>query len=442
MDVHWQWRFHVEIMANLIFDISNKVTNGKSQLLIRFYDSTHFDVRAKSRIFIKPELWDKSARALKSTKSRFVSAQTVECAEIQSKMDNLRAHILNRYMETDGVGITTEWLTTVIHHYHNPHTYDVNTPLYEYIEKYIEAKHLLHGTAKQYRVLGNHLRLFSQLHYTIFAGRVELNDLKAFEHFIRYEAGKHPKKGAKVAELAQNTVNSKMRSMRALCNYCVSIGVAQSNPFDKFQIKQSIYGTPVWLTIEERDKIYHTHFDNPSLERQKDIFIFQCYVGCRVSDLMQMTAANITDDGFVQYIQHKLRTTNPTTVRVPLTDTALEILERYKPKRKGDPLLPFISPQKYNVTIKKVLEEAGITREVLVHNPKTLTNEPKRVCDIAASHLARRTFTANIFKLTKSERITSALTGHVNGSRAFSRYTDIDDDMKISVIAAIDMKKQ
>ena len=312
----------------------------------------------------------------------------------------------------------------------------------EYIEKYIEAKHLLHGTAKQYRVLGNHLRLFSQLHYTIFAGRVELNDLKAFEHFIRHEAGKHPKKGAKVAELAQNTVNSKMRSMRALCNYCVSIGVAQSNPFDKFQIKQSIYGTPVWLTIEERDKIYHTHFDNPSLERQKDIFIFQCYVGCRVSDLMQMTAANITDDGFVQYIQHKLRTTNPTTVRVPLTDTALEILERYKPKRKGDPLLPFISPQKYNVTIKKVLEEAGITREVLVHNPKTLTNEPKRVCDIAASHLARRTFTANIFKLTKSERITSALTGHVNGSRAFSRYTDIDDDMKISVIAAIDMKKQ
>lgn len=429
-------------MANIIFDISAKVTNGKSQLLIRFYNSTHFDVRAKSRIYVNPELWDKKARSLIPSKSRLVTAKTVECAEIQSQMDELRAHILNQYIETNGVGITTEWLKTTIHHFYNPHTYDVNTPLADFIEPYIEAKNLLHGTAKQYRVLGRHLRLFGEMKYTIFAGRVSLGDLQAFEHFIRYEAGKYTERGAKVIDISQNTLNSKMRSLRALCNYCVLIGAAQNNPFDKYKIKQNVYGTPVWLTIEERDKIYHTHFDNPALERQKDIFIFQCHIGCRVSDLMQMTEANITKDGFVQYIQHKLRTSRPITLRIPLTDTAREILQKYKPKHKDDTLLPFITPQKYNKTIKEVLKIAGITRKVLVQNHKTLENESKSICDIAASHLARRTFTANIFKLTKSERITSSLTGHANGSRAFSRYTDIDDDMKLSVIAAIEAKKQ
>lgn len=427
-------------MANIIFDISSKVTNGKSQLLIRFYDSTHFDVRAKSRIFVKPELWDKTARALVSTKTRFVNAKTVECAEVQSKIDELRAYILNQYIETNGVGITTDWLKTTIHHFYTPHMYDTNTPLADYVESYIEAKHLLHGTAKQYRVLERNLRLFGEMNYTIFAGNVALKDLQAFEHFLRYEAGKHAAKGEKLNEITQNTLNCKMRSLRALCNYCVLIGVAKNNPFEKYKIKQNVYGTPVWLTIEERDKIYRTHFDSLALERQKDIFIFQCHIGCRVSDLLQMTEANITKDGFIQYIQHKLRTSNPTTVRVPLTDTAREILQKYKPKHKGGLLLPFISPQKYNQSIKEVLKIAGVNRKVLVYNPKTQTNEPKNVCDIAASHLARRTFTANIFKLTKSERITSALTGHVNGSRAFSRYTEIDDDMKLSVIAAIDTK--
>ena len=39
-----------------------------------------------------------------------------------------------------------------------------------------------------------------------------------------------------------------------------------------------------------------------------------------------------------------------------------------------------------------------------------------------------------MFKATKSERITSAFTGHSEGSRAFGRYTEVDDEMKIAVL--------
>ena len=70
----------------------------------------------------------------------------------------------------------------------------------------------------------------------------------------------------------------------------------------------------------------------------------------------------------------------------------------------------------------------------MVQDSKTLQTVPKKLWEIASSHMARRTFMANVFKQTKSERITSAFTGHVDGSRAFSRYTQVDDDMKLDVL--------
>jgi hypothetical protein len=45
---------------------------------------------------------------------------------------------------------------------------------------------------------------------------------------------------------------------------------------------------------------------------------------------------------------------------------------------------------------------------------------------------------ANMYKQTKSERIVSSFTGHVDSSRAFKRYTTVDDEMKIEAIRDLD----
>ena len=49
---------------------------------------------------------------------------------------------------------------------------------------------------------------------------------------------------------------------------------------------------------------------------------------------------------------------------------------------------------------------------------------------VASSHMARRTFVGNIYKHVKDPNIISSLTGHVEGSKAFCRYRDIDLQMK------------
>ena len=97
-------------------------------------------------------------------------------------------------------------------------------------------------------------------------------------------------------------------------------------------------------------------------------------------------------------------------------------------------LLPFISEQKYNEAIKEIFGAAGITRMVTVLNPLTRLAEQRPLNEVASSHLARRTFVGNLYKKVKDTNLVSSLSGHREGSAAFARYRDIDDEMKREIM--------
>lgn len=429
-------------MASVVFRTSAKIIAGKSELLVRFYAPNNVDLRAKSRIYVPHDDWNADAQRLNIPR-RNMNEHTIMLAQLQQQIDDLRAFILERFLQD--YFVSKQWLEQTIADFHHANEPEKSRVLIaDVVEQYIAAHDILETTARKYRVVEGILRRFAKTH-PLYAGYITTKDIEDFVTFLRKEENvpiiakrgcKPKKKTTHTIERTQNTINTKLRCLRALCHYCVEVELAESNPFDKYKIPADVYGTPTFLTLDERDKLYSTHFDNASLETQKDIFVFQCHVGCRVSDLMSLTTANITDDGFLQYIQQKLRKSHPIIVRVPLTDTAKEIIAKYA----GQPdnrLLPFISDIKYNVSIKRALREAGITRTVLIQNKHTYEEEPRAICDIAASHLARRTFMGNMFKKVKSERIVSAFTGHAAHSQAFSRYTDVDDEMKREIIQQI-----
>ena len=60
----------------------------------------------------------------------------------------------------------------------------------------------------------------------------------------------------------------------------------------------------------------------------------------------------------------------------------------------------------------------------------------KPINEIASSHMARRTFVGNAYKVVKDPNLIGRMSGHVEGSKAFVRYRDIDDDMLKEVINA------
>lgn len=197
-----------------------------------------------------------------------------------------------------------------------------------------------------------------------------------------------------------------------------------------------MYGTPQYLTIEERDYLYTFDLSaHPAMAVQRDIFIFQCLTGLRVGNLLQLTPANIVGN-YLEYIPTKTLKNRGDVVRVPLHRTAREIIGRYK-NTSGGKLLPFISSQRYNDYIHEIMQATGLCRMVSVIDPSTGKEEKRRLCDIASSHMARHTFIGNLYKKVKDPNIIASMSGHIEGSKAFARYRQIDDEIKQSVIDLI-----
>jgi hypothetical protein len=58
--------------------------------------------------------------------------------------------------------------------------------------------------------------------------------------------------------------------------------------------------------------------------------------------------------------------------------------------------------------------------------------------EIASSHLARRCFVGNLYKQVKDPNLVGALSGHKEGSRAFARYREIDEEMKEELVRMLE----
>lgn len=238
----------------------------------------------------------------------------------------------------------------------------------------------------------------------------------------------------------KNIIIDYMKVVRAFFHWMNRRGLCHNDPFTGYQIGTAVYGTPYYLTLAERDRLYRTNLRrHPSLAAQRDIFIFQCLVGCRVGDLIKLKKEDIVD-GVLTYIPRKTRDDRPVVVRVPLNQTATEIVERYA-GFPGERLLPFISKQKYNDAIKRCFLAARLNRQVAVMDPVTREEKKRPLNEVASSHLARRTFIGNLYKQVADPNLIGAMSGHTEGSRAFARYRDIDDQMKAELVEMLEAQK-
>ena len=292
--------------------------------------------------------------------------------------------------------------------------------------------------------------------YRLKLNQMTIDDIVEFESFLSREHQlyiDYPEIYQKIVTIAgylrkphapqprgENTIIGLMALLRSFFRWCRTYDLTSNDPFAKYGTKKSQrYGTPYYLTLEERDLIADA---DPSadiyLETQRDIFIFQCLIGCRVSDLMKLTASNVIGD-CIEYIPVKTKAVHPEVVKVPMNSRAKNIVKKYmRSDHPQLPLLPFIPPQKYNVAIRILLSQCGITRLVTVINPKTGEDERRPLDQVASSHLARRTFIGNLYKKVKDPSLICALSGHSEGSRAFARYRDIDMEMKKELISLLD----
>lgn len=395
----------------IIYRLSPKTDpDNKSMILIRFYCGKNCDQSARTFIRVSPAAWDSKNGKINVGK-RYTDPAAVELIATQKKLDALSAFLFEEYA-TNIYAVHKSWLKEKIAAFHGKLRAKTRYTLADLIPLYIEKQNILPSTAKRYKTIKAWLQRFRPL----YADTITTQDIEDLAAFWRKQ------------KQAPNTIASKLKAVRAVCTFAVNEKYMLQSPFVGFKMPTEVYGSITFLTADERDKIAQATL-TPALSKQRDVFLFQCWTGCRVSDLYRLTKENITKDGYLQYIQLKTRNSHPITVRVPLSPTALAIVEKYKHYTK-DTLLPLISSDKYNESIKRIIKAAGIDRVVIVQDPHTRMPKSVMLSDIASSHLARRTFAENAFIASGSERIVSSMTGHSAHSQAFTRYTSVTDDMK------------
>jgi integrase len=431
--------------------------DSKATIYVRLRDGRSFDSVTPTELFINPNLWDDKDEQVKS---KVVCPNELR-DEIDNGVRNLKSYIEKEYRLVKKENLTKDWLKTTVDRYYNPKKYfvpeavEVKPTFQQLLDEFLLKHKLSEVRKKNFRVICR-----AMMRYELFVRATKrgqksfaldidavttdtLHDMWDFfenEH-IYYE--KYPAIYEQIPEKrkpkprGRNTLIDCFCRIRTFFLWCHGKKKTANRPFDEFHIEECVYGTPVYITLEERNKINETDLsDNPYLETQRDIFIFQSLIGCRIGDLYRMTKKNIIN-GAVEYIPRKTKEGNPVTVRVPLNDKALSILEKYKIV-EDNKILPFTYEQDYNEAIKEIFTLAGVIRVVTVLNPLTREEEKRPINEVASSHLARRTFIGNIYKKVKDPNLVGALSGHKEGSKAFNRYREIDEDMKRELVSMLD----
>lgn len=237
--------------------------------------------------------------------------------------------------------------------------------------------------------------------------------------------------------LGRNTVCSELRYLRAFVNHANKMGWTNNYPFNKFKIESETYSDPVYITLAERDLLLDAVIQEEYLSRVRDIFVFQCLIGCRVGDLLKLRKSNIVD-GCIEYIAGKTKDDNPKIARIPLSEKAKTILSKYD--LPGDMILPFISSQKYNDYIKDLFadESVKLTRKVTVRDPKTGTGVQRPLNEIASSHMARRVFIGGLHGKGVKNEVIASMSGHSPESKSFARYYTIEKQNQIDAMKLIE----
>ncbi len=398
----------------------------ETKIRFRLSDGSRRQFFFTSHLMVLPSLWDARHECIK--KRSFCPIGTRE--RIDGGVAELKDIIMRTYETNYSVIDDSAKLQSLVEEAIHPQE-DNAASLDEEFEDLIVHKDISPTTAKGYITLKNQLKRYEDYRrshepkFTLMLRTLDEQTLRGFLTFIR---------DGEAAKRGDNYLCGVFRRLKSLLNEMVSLGLMPISPAKNVTIKAEKYGTPYYITLEERNTI--AEFDlsySQSLETQRDIFIFQCCIGCRVSDLMSLTKHNIVN-GAIEYVPIKTKTERLDTVRVPLNDRALSLIEKYKDVDRSGKLFPFISSQKYNATIKKIFTVCGITRPVLVYNSRTGREERIPINEVASSHLARRTFIGNLYKKVKDPNLVGSMSGHKEGSRAFARYRDIDDDIKKELV--------
>lgn len=203
---------------------------------------------------------------------------------------------------------------------------------------------------------------------------------------------------------------TRLKKIRRVLKYAKKFKIEVPEDYEDFPTYKPLTQREA-LKIPEIAALKNVTLSEPQ-QRQRDVFLFQCYTGLRWSDLKHARPGNLHDmqgddediTKVLRLVQQKGRKSN----QLPLSVYAIEILTRY------GGTLPLISQQKYNEAIKEVSKKAGLTRKFVkvAFRKGQRFDEEYELWQKLSSHSGRHTFAMLMLDLKVDITDLADLMGH------------------------------
>lgn len=187
----------------------------------------------------------------------------------------------------------------------------------------------------------------------IFA-EINVNLLERYKAFL-----------ANIMKYDSDSMFTRLKDFRTYLNLAIQAGYICDYPFRKFKMPKE-QASIIFLNEEEflklKNYFYSGHLTkDTNKEKCLRAFLFICYTGLRISDLLAMTHKNIIH-GILTFKPQKNTSNNQKVVEIPLNEQASKLIETKKGKL-------FILPQESKIRqeLSEIAQKLGLTQTCSPH---------------------------------------------------------------------------
>ena len=212
------------------------------------------------------------------------------------------------------------------------------------------------ATIKHYVTLLNHVKNF----HTFFRQpipyleEVDLPYLTRFRMYLTQVVG------------LKNENNHK--KLRTVLNKAYKLDQIPQSPFRLYKFEKNKNHSIVYLTKRELKTIKELEGLSTAVDRVRDIFLFSCYTGLRFSEIQQLRIEHLVERNGHSFLEMQIPKTQKLYLAPLLEEAFGTLIDKYQEFSEIDGrLLPVISNQKSNQTLKFIADLAGISKKLSMH---------------------------------------------------------------------------
>ncbi|WP_299581674.1 phage integrase SAM-like domain-containing protein [uncultured Sunxiuqinia sp.] len=377
-------------MATIKYFLQSRKENAT--IYVRFSIDRSNVFKRRTNYFIDPGNWSTS-------KGMPIPRDNEKLKVLKRDLEKLSTLIQDNYnVDVKEGPIDGDWLERQVNAFQNKaeetetdrllaafNDYIAYLPFKLYSKNGIKVKGVAENTIKKYKALKVKIEGFQAHKGKQFKVKdVGLDFVAQFEKYLAEEE-----------KLNTNSIGRYVKALKTVCLYANKYKYVETHK----QVNE-IQGyaekvTPIYLDFDEIEQIKNATFKREALDNTRDWLIIGCFIGQRVSDLLRLTRLNVQNRNGLEVIELEQQKTGK-KVAIAMPPQVKEILD----KRNGN-FPRAISDVKFNLHIKDVAKEAGITKITKggwndkETNRKIQGAYPKWM--LLSSHVCRRSFATNFY---------------------------------------------